>query len=394
MGSKKHHRTVLERICLNGLTLAPPQVLGGVRLVPLLRDDPSEDLRLTRRAYGEDVGVVSLERNIAYYSYVPHGLVATWTNDNSAVFGTQVQSKKHVKPKDGRVVDSFITARMMNRMVRREGKRQLRFLPLHLAMEGFLALHFGGPDIAWSEYSRSVSRTGLSPRVEPTVTGHHIVGLEDALRVFEMHEGQVGTLVFVADALASVFVVPHPDDYRALHKTLLVDFYGELLFYYGMYATENVVRPNSLDADSISSLSDLRSGLDRLRQDWSAFHACMVGGILQREVNADTVYRFGRFQLQRFLTELDPKAENHIGEVILSNDGTVEYLKTYRLSAAQCRRAYLLQLLSESQWSLEDCATGLNCSKHELVLRVENAGFGYLLHQHVIDAAKSHQRRL
>jgi hypothetical protein len=50
------------------------------------------------------------------------------------------------------------------------------------------------------------------------------------LRVFEIHEGQCGVLVFVADHLASAFVVPHPEDYRLLHRTLIEDFYGELIF--------------------------------------------------------------------------------------------------------------------------------------------------------------------
>ena len=37
--------------------------------------------------------------------------------------------------------------------------------------------------------------------------------------------------------------------------------------------------------------------------------------------------------------------ENHIGELIRRDDGSIEYLKTFRLSDVQARRAHLLQQL-------------------------------------------------
>lgn len=387
---------LLDSIPLKGLTMAPPQVLGGIRLVPLLRDELREDLRLAKREYDEDLGIVKLDKTAAYYSYIPHALVATWSNDDSpaAAFGTNIAPHRQPKKKDGKVRDlGFVTARVLPRMRRREDKNRLRFLPMHVAMEGFLALHFGGPNIAWEEYSRSALRDGLSPRVETAVPARWIVGLEDALRVFEIHSSQVGTLVFVADSLASAFVVPHPDDYRALHDTLLTDFYGELLLHYGLYATENVYHPDPIDPDKVSSISDLRDELSRLRGDWSGLHKLMATDLFDRPVRAEQVYSMGPFQMRRFMTELDPRTENHIGEVILRSDGTLEYMKTFRLSAAQCRRAYLLKQLADSMWNLEGCAEKLNCAKNQLTLRMEKAGFGYLLHQHVLDAARSACRR-
>ena len=122
----------------------------------------------------------------------------------------------------------------MHHMRKRESKNQLRFLPLHLAMEGFLSMFFSGPDIAWSEYSKYAISHGLGCRYETAVEGRFISRLEDALRVFEIHPKQVGVLIFVAEALASAFVVPTPEDYRLLHASLLEDFYGELIFLYGL----------------------------------------------------------------------------------------------------------------------------------------------------------------
>ncbi len=387
---------LLESISLKGLTLAPPQVIGGVRLVPLLRDVVQEDLRLTRRQYDEDITMVQIDNKSMYYSYIPHSLVADWTNNGSpaATFGTQIESNKQKKTKDGKSYNSGImTARIMSKMRSRENKNRLRFLPMDMSMEGFLALHFGGPVIAWEEYSRSAIKTGLSPRVETTIPGRLITGLQDALRVFEIHPTQVGSLVFVGDALASVFVVPHPEDYRYLHETLLTDSYGELIYYYGLHAQENNYHPASIDPDNINSLAEMRNEIMRVRTDWAELHTIMTSNLLGCPIQSEMVYKMGPFQMQRFMTSMNPKSENHIGEVILRTDGTLEYMKSFRLSASQCRRAYLLMQLSNNNWDLEKCAEKLACTKNQLVYRLEKAGFGYLLHQHVLDAAQSERRK-
>ncbi|QDT24753.1 ARPP-2 domain-containing protein [Gimesia panareensis] len=383
---------LLETISLKGLTLAPSQVLGGVRLAPVLRKQVREDLRLTRRPYHEDIAAVQLDSKTAYYSYIPHAFVADWTNDGSptVAYGTQIQRLRKQKNSDGQVHDlGFATARVMKKMRKREDRNRLRFLPMDVSLEGFLSLHFGGPDVIWEEYSRAAIRDGLSPRCEMSVPGRWIKGLEDALRVFEIHENQVGSLVFVGDALASAFIVPHPDDYRDLHETLLTDDFGELLYFYGLYAQENRLHPEDIDADRVQSLQDLRNEVDRVRSDWSALHTLMSDNLLGCPVHNEMVYHMGPFQLQRFMTELNPKAENHIGEAIVRKNGTLEYLKSYRLSAAQCRRAYLLMQLANHNWSVEACAESLDCTQHELIYRLEKAGFGHLFHPHVRDKVHS-----
>jgi hypothetical protein len=213
----------IRRLDLPGLEIAPAQAFGNVRLVPLLRRSIAGDLRLGRRSYREDEAVVSLAGELGapgveYSSFVPHGFIVSWSDDGSpvAAFGTSLFPRGSI---DGKARGGV---RLLHRMIKREGDHRLRLLPLHLAMEGFLALHFGGPDIAWAEYSRRAIRSGLSPRSEWAVPGAAIPGLGEALRVFEIHEAQVGVLVCIADALASAFVVPHPDDFRALFPSLLL----------------------------------------------------------------------------------------------------------------------------------------------------------------------------
>ena len=121
-------------------------------------------------------------------------------------------------------------------------------------------------------------------------------------------------------------------------------------------------------------------------------HEPMTKALFGVPIDAESVYQMVPFSMQRFMTDLDPKSENHIGEMIVDSEEEVQYFKSYRLSAAQCRRAFLLKCLAEHDWELEACAHQLNCKKKELILRMENAGFGYLLHQHVLDAAKAWER--
>nr|WTA65462.1 hypothetical protein OHB51_23445 [Micromonospora sp. NBC_00855] len=381
-----------DGIALTGLTAGPAQTWGAIRLVPLLRPNPITDLRLHARLYDPDeLSVVHTQPRTAYLSYIPHAYVATWTTDTTpaAAYGTQLHD-----PADPRA-PSGIRLTFHRRLARREARQRLRFLPLHLAMEGYLALQFGGPPIAWQEWTRHAVTRGLSPRVEASYSGATIAGLDDALRVFEIHPDQCGMVLYVADALAAAFVVPHPGDYRALHATLLQDFYGELLFHYAhLYPAVPEFSPR-LDDTRIASIADLRAQLAQVDADWKTFHASMADGLLAAEhLTVTPVQRMGRFTLARFLPAFDLDADNHIGETITDEAGQLAYLKTFRLSAAQTRRGHLLSQLAANDWNLDATATTLGADREALVQRLDGAGFGHLLRPDIIDACRKRAREL
>jgi hypothetical protein len=180
-------------------------------------------------------------------------------------------------------------------------------------------------------------------------------------------------------------VVPHPDDYRRLHRTLVEDFFGELLYTYGLlHGASAPALAAPIDESQVASIDDLHRELDRMRREWADFHTISAAGLFERLVTPSLVYRLGRFALERFLPSLDPDDENHIGERILTATGELAYLKTFRLSAAQVRRAYLLQQLARAGWQLDAAAAGLGQSRAALIARLDRAGFGYLLRQHLL----------
>ena len=118
-----------------------------------------------------------------------------------------------------------------------------------------------------------------------------VTGLADALRVFEIHPGQCGVLVHVADAPASAFVVPHPDDYRELHATLPLDFYGELIHHYALFMPAVPEFTARLAAESIGDLADLRAAAGQERE-WARFHTSVsAAGLLGVSYRAQRVYR-------------------------------------------------------------------------------------------------------
>lgn len=379
----------LTDISLQGLEIAPSQVWGAVRIVPLLRHRVRGDLRLFRRSYDEDLTFVSVEKNAGYISYIPHALIVNWTDDGSpvAAFGAQmIQDRKRYNL-------GCVSVGLIHRMRKREAKNQLRFLPLHLAMEGFMSMFFSGPDIAWSDYSKYALSHGLGFRYETAVSGKYISGLEEALRVFEIHNRQVGVLVFVAEALASAFVVPTPEDYRLLHTSLLEDFYGDLLYQYGLLYNTTFPMDLFVDHSEINNLNDLRLAIQKMRFEWSSFQGFMAAGLLQRPLQSQISYTAGQFTLQKFITDLELKAENHIGEAILRENGELEYLKTYRLTTAQTKRVYILSKLAKYNWNIDATARALNNSREEFVGHLERIGFGYLLNQQVREKAHKKLRR-
>lgn len=389
---------LLRSLSLRGLTATHAQVFAGVRLVPLLRAAPRGDLRIARRGYDDPMALVDLGEGSLYFSnYVPHALIVGWTDDGSPVasYGAALAGPGERNP----LAKLGCGVNLLHRMARREARgedpaerNRLRLLPQHLAMEGFLALHFKAPEIAWTEYSRRAISRGLDPRAEVSLSGRAIPSLEDALRVFEIHESQSGLLLFIGELLASVFVVSHPDDYRALHRTLIEDFFEQTLLHAARYNGDSQAFVHTFDEAQIGSLDDLRAALDRARADAGALHVDTAAGLIGRPIAAERVYRAGPFSLQRFMTELDPALDNHIGEAIVRDDGTLEYAKTYRLSAGQVRRARLLQQLAARAWNLDATAAALRITRDQLLRRIDGEGFGYLIAEHVLKAALKRTR--
>nr|WP_211588681.1 hypothetical protein [Allorhizocola rhizosphaerae] len=202
-------------------------------------------------------------------------------------------------------------------------------------------------------------------------------------------------MLYVADALAAAFVVPHPDDYRALHPTLLLDLYGEVLYHYAYLYPAVPDFTARLDDTRIAGVADLRAQLAQVRTDWTAFHTLMAGGLLTAgPFTVTPVQRMGRFTLSRFLPAFHPDTENHIGETITDRDGQLAYLKTFRLSAAQTRRGHLLSQLAAHDWNLDTTATALHTDRQGLVLRLDRAGFGHLLRPEIIDACRNRARQM
>ncbi|MEZ4432033.1 MAG: hypothetical protein R3F65_06425 [bacterium] len=375
-------RDTLDPLALVGLEPAPAQAWGRVRLVPLIRRAPRDDLRIAPRAYGT-LGVVDLggkpgKKGEAYFGYIPYGLVVGWTEDGAAVAGDTM-----IENPEGKRIGRWVSSH--TRLVRREkrseggdGQSRLRLLPLHLAMEGFLALCFGGPDVAWPAYSERVLRQGLSPRSEQVLPGASVPDLGEALRLFEIHEGQCGVLVFVGGSLASAMVVSHPDDYRALHRSLVEDFYGTLLYWHGRYAPPAEAPQVRLDGARVDDWAGLAAELRRARAAWGDFELRQAAGLLGEPVEATVSYRMGPFTLSRFATGFGGD-EEHLGEAIVRADGTLEYLKSFRLDRGQCRRGLLLSLLRDHGWQLDRAAAARGQDRAQLVADLERAELGYLL---------------
>lgn len=385
-----NNTTLLNRINLDQFELAPSQVWGNIRLVPVIKRSNTRDLRLGLRHYEDPYAVTYLDDDgsfenakTCYYSYIPSAMIANWENNggHADAYGCQLEEKSQ------KIAPGL---RAENRIAKREGQQQLRFMPLHLAMEGFLGLNFSGPDFKWDEYTDNAIRKGLEHRQESSVSGYHIQGFDDALRVFEIHPCQVGVIVFVADALASIFITPHSSDYHAMHKSLLSDFYGEVLFHYGehLYTLPELTTTDTMDKNiTINDFDGLHTLIESTKKAWRAQHEGLLNGVIDRRIDSKIIKRLGKYRLQRFSTDFDTNKPNFIGEAITGKDGAIEYLKTYQLSKTQARRAYILHALARNDWNLEATGQTIGCTPKEVIRRLDCAGFGYLIKQHILEAA-------
>lgn len=370
----------MHRLTFDGLRVRPGQVWGGIRLVPLVRDEPIVSLRLHPSGFP---GGDTYDEYAPTCCYEPHGLIAEWTGDGTAVPALGTSLRMRTKTVRG-------SRRPETKLERRT---RVRFVPHRTALEAFLPLTFRVPPIAWREWSTRVFRRGLPRQDDPQYLGYDVEGLADALRVFEIHPGQCGVLVYVADALASAVVTPHPDDYRALHPSLVEDGFGELIWRYAhLYGDSPDFAPR-LDDSAIDTVADLRAAMDAAQREWAGFHQdAMAAGLLGAEYVFTDEYRMDPYTLRRFRPHFVPGRETHVGEAITDDDGRLAYLRTFRLSETQSRRGRLLRALADHSWNLEATAAAMELVVPALVARIDAAGYGDLFRQDALDRFRSQNR--
>ncbi|THV28736.1 ARPP-2 domain-containing protein [Glycomyces paridis] len=358
----------MGRLTLDGLTALPSQVWGGIRLVPLARDEPIESLRLHRSGFDADGpnGPYS-----ARCCYAPHGLVAEWTRDGTAVpaLGTALQMAARTVRKSRKPPTKL------------DHRTRTRFIPHQTSLEAFLPLPFNAPVDAWNLWAAFASKEKGAPREDLTaVGGHRVTGLADALRVFEIHPDQCGVLVYAADTLAGALVTPHPDDYRAMHPTLVQDKYGELIARYAHLHPHAPDLSGRLDAAAVDTVADLRAQIRAAKEAWATFHEdVMAAGLLDLDYRISDAYRMQEFTLQRFRPKSLQRGEAHVGESIMDDEGRLAFLHSFRLSETQLRRGRLLEALAEQRWDPEAAGAALGISVHALGERLRTAGYESVL---------------
>lgn len=361
------------KLSLEGLELRPAQVFGAIRVVPIVRSEPLVDLRMAVRDYDADFAITDLGKAV-YTAYVPHGLVMRWSDTGEVEVPEETRIGRREIRKSGPVI-------VLKGTVRREARRQLRLLPLHLAMEGFLSQQFGGPEIAYKYYSAQFRRFGMSPRVEEVLPGSRMPGLSEALALFELHAGQCGVLLFVGDQLASASIVSHPDDWFAVYRSLIGDFFGTIVRRYGLAYADVPEFGVTLEGRSLDAIA---ASLQEERSDWARFSGEMASGLFGRDVAVEVLRKVGRYRLVRFVTGTDvfavPRDGEHLGEALVDSEGRIAYLKSYRLDRGQVRRGSMLAELARHDWDVQALA---DTEGHGLAQRIrvdlENCGLGWIL---------------
>lgn len=361
---KGQKRLPFTKFHLQGCRLEAGQTWGSVRLAAVVRDHVRGDLRLSSQAQNLD-RVRSSYPQAKFTSYIPQAMVVQWERDGSAVATSETHLNQH-------------GGLSLGKLWKRQSPTQLAFLPNALAIEGFMVRHFKGPDMAWLDYHRSVRRGSLGVRSERSVPGWYLKGMAEALAIFEFAPNQVGTVLFLDEELVGCFITPHPEDYAQLHDSLLSDHFADYLIHYGYlrYAKRESL---TLNTAAIVDLDSLAREFARAKATESAQEVYRLGVLEERELDAQTVYTTDVFTLERFVTHLQG-ADNFAGEAILRDDGTLEYLKLFRLSRGQTRRLHLLSTLSRHSWNFDQAAPALGVHTREDVARsFVEADLGYLL---------------
>lgn len=364
----------------SGLKTAPSQIWKSVRLVPVIAESIVDDLHLApHKALAWTWA--GYDKNKSYSAFVPYGLVLS---EGKAAAQTQLGAAGQQWQGVG--------LRYLDRMVQRKSQ-QLHFLPQHLGVAAFLANNFKAPEIYWRDfYSRKALREGLSPRYLQGLSGEALVGLDEALRVFEIHARQVGMLLFFGDVLAAAVIYPHPSDYRLLHSFLLQEVYAQDLWWASYYYRElPALEPPEL-AQPPQQLADLSRFLDQQIGFLTDFEAWMASPVLDVPLARKVHYQWQQYQLQSWIGPLHYGQPGFAGEMIVSEQ-RLAYLHSFRLEPKQVNEAWVLQQLAQHQWNPEATAKALGFSFNQWVRRMDKVGLGRIVQRPWLDQAYAELRK-
>ena len=363
-----------QGFALRELEFGTAQVFGPIEIVPVIRRSIRSDFRVLRRMLeGHPFSARVDADDQPRWLCVPSGVIIDNDDDGRgmASFGAQVlEARRNNVPR----------ARDLARLSRLAARRRstlLGFLPDHIGRWGFMLFLYGFPG-TWEEFGGEALERAHLDWLEGMVPGGRVPGLAEALRVFEIVDGQVGAMVWIAGQLASTLVLPHPDDYRALHSSLLGDWYVQSLV---QYAHSWAVVPAHYASGVASQLAqarprdvaELRALFERMRERGQTVLDHRLEQALAINLWRDDGRDQGPFKHYRVRSDLSRRGANFIGELI-EREGRVEYLELMNLNHAQSRRAFLLARLQANSWNLEAVAQVERCSVEQLVTRLANIG--------------------
>lgn len=358
---------LVRALGLQGLASAPPQRFGEVAVVPLRRPGPPDELRLYRPGV---TGAAQL---------APHGYLLGMASPYQArvAYGSQIALPGQ----------EFASATIV--VERPLSLARPRMLSMNLDTEGFLYFFCGADAASWGEYARRLSARqyqGLRVKSAPV---EQPAALADAARLFEPYEDQVGALVLLRDELAGALVVPHPEDYRALHPSLFDEVYDGFFGSYGLAPTPppaHVLEPPGL---TLRSVDDLRLALKQLKQRWANTTHGLSGGIAEQPLSFLAEQRRGEFLVRRFASQHAPTERGAIGELISRPSGRLVYLRLYTLTPPDQRRRDLLAELVRANWNMRAVAGARGETPWAYEGTLRRAGLGHLLRESFADARRT-----
>jgi len=357
----------INNLSLKYLSFAYPQSYGAVTIIPVIREKQSSSLRVSRAVFKQSTAVVALPDG-HYTSFIPHGFLI---HDNDERATARFANQTELLNK--RAAHSNKGHSLHTKLIKRIGNNAVRILPMHQAMESLLTLAFSPPKTLHRELRADTFRFGMEFNCEYSYPSDCVRGFAEALKIFEIHDGQVGTIVLVNGKLASCFIVPHANDYKELHDSVLLDHFGELIVDYSHCDYADIDPPLQIDKDKVSSLSDLETALNTAKAQQESMLQEVIKELFETTTYHKKHYKLGASTLSSFHTELSSSENQHIGEAILAS-GEIQFLKSYALDQRQAEKARILKTLETHDWMISDCTNALGLPKDQWVSMLRRHG--------------------
>lgn len=286
---------------LKGYRLGTSQVVGNLRMIPILTDTPFTKMSGMESIYlKKDVSYETLimANNNDSIAVIPQGLMYV-TSEKAQ--DRAIGSAHLIKGKGEKSVDvDCLQPSQCGYMSDKKEDREYGILPKSLRVIALEKAGDGQYDTLWKDIEKFLNVTGLKGQEIVKFFKEFKDELETFIAQYEPVDKQVGAIFIINNVLLGIEIMPTYEAWLKMWRPLVRDCYGSEAILFNKKGYSRVFFKPILKTSEVETFEDLEDKVNDLEQEEKSFVSEIISEYMDSELNGDETEIVGDFSMQTF----------------------------------------------------------------------------------------------